>query len=77
MLFRSASLQAAALEAVPVALAGSAAGVFSTSRYIGSILGSVGIAVSNVEGPSQARPMLLAAVVALALAIVAARTATA
>lgn len=72
-----ASLQAAALEAVPVTLAGSAAGVFSTSRYVGSILGSVGIAVSNVRGAAQARPVLVAAVVALALAIAAAKTATA
>lgn len=36
----SAGLQTAALEAVPAGQAGTAAGLFSTSRYLGSIVGS-------------------------------------
>ena len=40
----TASLQASAVEAVPAADAGSAAGMFSTSRYVGSIVGTVVLA---------------------------------
>lgn len=36
----SAGVQAAATEAVPARVAGAAAGVFSTGRYLGSVLGS-------------------------------------
>jgi MFS transporter, DHA2 family, methylenomycin A resistance protein len=66
-----ASLQAAALEAVPPEMAGSAAGLFSTTRYFGSITGSLAIAVLVTDG-TGVRPVLglatAAAVVALAAA---------
>lgn len=38
-----ASLQTAAIEAVPASLAGAAAGMYSTSRYLGSIIGTIGL----------------------------------
>jgi DHA2 family methylenomycin A resistance protein-like MFS transporter len=37
----TASLQTSAVEAVPAADAGAAAGIFSTSRYVGSIVGTL------------------------------------
>jgi MFS family permease len=40
----NASLQAAALEAVPERVVGAAAGLFATSRYVGSITGSLALA---------------------------------
>ncbi|MBA2468486.1 MAG: MFS transporter [Chloroflexia bacterium] len=41
-----AAIQTAAMESVPLARAGSAAGIFSTSRYLGSIVGSTILAAS-------------------------------
>jgi MFS family permease len=38
-----ASLQTAAIEAVPAPLAGAAAGMYSTSRYLGSIVGTIAL----------------------------------
>jgi len=66
----SASLQAAALDAVPAASVTSAAGLFSTSRYVGSISGSLALALL---GP---RAVLVAIAVVGSGAIVAARRIT-
>ena len=63
-----ASLQAAAMDAVTQSVAGSAAGVYSASRYVGSITGSVAISATGVTGASSARQVLLAVVVAAVLA---------
>ena len=46
-----ASVQATALESVPVQKAGSASGVFSTSRYLGSVIGSTALAILFVTKP--------------------------
>jgi DHA2 family methylenomycin A resistance protein-like MFS transporter len=59
----SASLQAAAVDAVPAHRTAAGAGVFSTSRYVGSITGSVALAA---VGP---RPVLVLTVVAGAAAV--------
>ena len=61
----TASLQAAALEAVPEPVVGAAAGLFSTSRYVGSITGSLLLAAL---GP---RSVLFACAFAAALAVAA------
>ncbi len=45
-----ASLQTAAIESVPLERAGSAAGMFSTSRYLGSIVGSSLLAAMFANG---------------------------
>src|SRR6185503_20316069 len=47
-----ASVQATAVEAVPVQRAGSASGIFSTARYLGSVIGSTALAVVFVTRPS-------------------------
>lgn len=65
-----ASLQAAAMDAVPQVVAGAAAGVYSASRYVGSITGSLAIAVTGATTAATARPVLVAVVVAAALATV-------
>lgn len=70
--FAGASLQAAALEAVPVAMAGAAAGVLSTSRYIGSTAGTVAIALLMGEGAAGARSVLLLALAGAVVAVAAA-----
>ena len=64
-----ASLQTAALEQVPQSLAGSAAGVFSTSRYVGSIASSTAVAVAGIDGASSAPPVLAATAVVGAMAV--------
>lgn len=69
--FAGASLQAAALEHVPQLVAGSAAGIFSASRYVGSITGSVAISASGAVGAASARGVLAATVGAAVLATVA------
>lgn len=63
-----ASLQAAAMDAVPQAVAGSAAGLYSASRYVGSIAGSLAIGATGATGAASSRPVLVAVVVAAALA---------
>jgi MFS family permease len=68
-----ASLQAAALEAVPSMVAGSAAGLFSASRYVGSIAGSLAISAAAVEDVPSARPVLLATIAAAVIATAAGR----
>lgn len=67
-----ASLQTAAVEAAPPTIAASAAGLFSTSRYVGSIASSVGVAALSVSDSSSARPMALAVVVMGLVAVAAA-----
>jgi DHA2 family methylenomycin A resistance protein-like MFS transporter len=66
--FAGASLQAAAMDAVPQAVAGSAAGLYSASRYVGSIAGSLAIGATGANGAASSRPVLVAAVVAAVLA---------
>ena len=44
-----APVQTAAVEAVPEAGTGSAAGIFSTARYLGSVMGSIILAVAFVQ----------------------------
>lgn len=63
-----ASLQAAAMDAVPQAVAGAAAGVYSASRYVGSITGSLAIAVTGATAAATARPVLVAVVAAAVVA---------
>jgi MFS family permease len=66
-----ASLQAAAMDAVTQAVAGSAAGLYSASRYVGSIAGSLAISATGATGAGSARPVLVAVVVASVLAVAA------
>lgn len=63
-----ASLQTIALESVPVEATASAAGFFSTSRYVGSIGSSAVIAGVAVEAGSSARPAAIAIVTAALIA---------
>jgi DHA2 family methylenomycin A resistance protein-like MFS transporter len=62
-----APLQAAALDAAAVGDAGAAAGLFSTSRYIGSIVGSLVLSAvvatqgSSVDGVSTIGALVAAA----------------
>lgn len=55
----AAPVQAAAVNAVPAAEAGQAAGLFSTMRYLGSILGSAGLAAIFSDPPTNADMRLL------------------
>jgi len=48
---QSAPVQTAAVEAAPVAKTGSAAGVFSTSRYLGSVVGATILAIVFASDP--------------------------
>jgi MFS family permease len=66
-----ASLQAAALESVPPSIAGTAAGVFATSRYFGSIAGSLVIAGADAATRAGTRTVLIATAGAAALSVVA------
>ncbi|MDQ2682917.1 MAG: MFS transporter [Chloroflexota bacterium] len=65
-----ASVQAAAVESVPVRQAGSASGMFSTSRYLGSVIGSTALAIVFVNKPGPGASDRFVAVFAV-LAIVA------
>jgi MFS family permease len=64
-----ASLQAAALEAVPDHAVAAAAGVLSTSRYVGSISGSIGIAALVGDHGGGARTVLVLTAVAGLVAV--------
>jgi MFS family permease len=64
-----ASLQAAALDAVPDRAVAAAAGVLSTSRYVGSIAGSIGIAALVGEHGGGARSVLVLTSVAAVVAV--------
>lgn len=68
----SASVQTAGLEAVPPSVTGSAAGLLSTSRYIGSIAGSAVLSITVTDGGAGARPLLGLGIVAALAALVAA-----
>jgi MFS family permease len=68
-----ASLQAAALEVAPPFAAGSAAGVYSASRYVGSIVGSLAISATAAATVATARPVLALTVVASVIAVGAGR----
>lgn len=59
-----ASLQAIALGAVGPSAAGSAAGLLSSSRYVGSITASIVIAVVSIDSAARARPVLALTVIA-------------
>ena len=48
-----ASVQATAVEAVPVQRAGSASGIYSTARYLGSVIGSTALAIVFVSKPGE------------------------
>ncbi|MFZ6003417.1 MAG: MFS transporter [Actinomycetota bacterium] len=60
----SASVQTAGLEAVPVSVTGAAAGLLSTSRYIGSISCSAVLALTVSEGGQGSRPLMALGVAA-------------
>lgn len=69
----TAGLQTAALESLPAPLAGTASGVFSTSRYLGSVLGSSLLAGLVVPGvPASFVPVLWTVAGAALLATIAA-----
>ena len=61
----TASLQTSAVEAVPAADAGAAAGMFSTSRYVGSIVGTLVLAtvLTKTTGFGDVFAMVLVAAV--------------
>ena len=66
------NLQIVALESVPVGRTGSAAGVLSMSRYVGSITTSVAISVFVASDASGTRIVLGLAVISMLAAIAAA-----
>lgn len=68
--FAQSGLQSAAMEAAPVAQAGAAAGVFSTSRYFGSIVGTSLLAalLQAAGGPEDGFHAVLLLVVTTAAA---------
>jgi MFS transporter, DHA2 family, methylenomycin A resistance protein len=67
-----ASVQATAVEAVPVQRAGSASGIFSTARYLGSVIGSTALAVVFVTRPSAGESERFTALFAVLTVIAAA-----
>jgi EmrB/QacA subfamily drug resistance transporter len=60
----SAGLQTVALEAVPATAAGAAAGVFSTSRYLGSIGGAIALTLLLTTADSFAAVFVMTAAAA-------------
>jgi MFS family permease len=60
----SAGLQTVALEAVPATAAGAAAGVFSTSRYLGSIGGAIALTLLLTTADSFAAVFIMTAAAA-------------
>ncbi|HVE91656.1 MAG TPA: MFS transporter [Actinomycetota bacterium] len=66
----SAGMQTAALEAVPARHAGVASGTYSTSRYLGSIVGS-SLLAGLAGGPGGYRPVFVMIVAAAAAAVLA------
>lgn len=73
---QSPAVQAAAIEAAPLDRAGVASGVFSTSRYLGSIVGTaaLGVLLGGSDGPVG--PGLLGAAVMVVVAALGALLAT-
>ncbi|MEO7428612.1 MAG: MFS transporter [Acidimicrobiales bacterium] len=68
----TASVQTAGLEAVPLSVSATAAGLLSTSRYIGSISCSTVLALTVSDGGHGARPLLGLGAVAGVVALIAA-----
>ncbi len=68
--FAVPSVQTAALESVPEEFAGSAAGILSMSRYVGSIPASVLFSVLVSEGGGGSRDLLVIASAAMLVAVV-------
>jgi EmrB/QacA subfamily drug resistance transporter len=73
-----ASVQATAVEAVPPQRTGSASGIYSTARYLGSVIGSTALAVVFVTKPSAGASnrftFLFAALIIAAAAAIATNT---
>jgi EmrB/QacA subfamily drug resistance transporter len=65
-----ASVQATAVESVPAQRAGSASGIYSTARYLGSVIGSTALAMVFVSKPGSGASGRFTALFA-ALAVVA------
>ncbi len=63
------SLTAAALESVPIQRTGAAAGVLSTSRYVGSIVTSIAVSLFVASDASGSRIVLGMAAVSMMLAV--------
>jgi len=68
----SAGMQAAAVESVEARHAGAASGIFSTSRYIGSIAGTSVLPVLLGAGTSGSGGVFIMTMIAALLSIVAA-----
>jgi MFS family permease len=64
------SLMTAALESVPMHRTGAAAGVLSTSRYLGSIATSIAVSVFVASDASGSRIVLAIATAAMVLAVI-------
>ena len=73
-----APVQTAAIEAAPLSRVGSAAGVFSTSRYMGSVVGSTLLALLFLQEPGRGETapftMLFGALSVVALVCIAANS---
>ena len=63
------SLMTSALESVPMHRSGAAAGVFSMSRYVGSITTSIAVSVLVSSDSSGSRAVLAIAVASMAVAV--------
>ena len=72
--FAVPSVQTAALESVPEEVAGSAAGILSMSRYVGSIPASVLFAVLVSDAGAGSRSLLVVASLGMVVAVLAATT---
>ena len=71
--YASPSIAAAGLEAVPQDRTGSAAGLLSASRYVGSIVASLLLSLYVADDGTGGRRMFVAAALALVFAIAASR----
>ena len=71
--FTTPNLLSAALESTPRSRAGTAAGIFSTSRYLGSVTSSIAVSILVTDDASGSRPILGMATVAMVTAVVVAR----
>ena len=67
-----ASVQATAVEAVPVQRAGSASGIYSTARYLGSVIGSTALAIVFVSKPGEGESERFTALFAVLVVVAAA-----
>ena len=71
--FTTPNLLSAALNSTPRNRAGTAAGIFSTSRYLGSVTSSIAVSIWVTDDASGSRPILGMATVAMVIAVVVAR----